>query len=1148
MWITPKEVLVSGPLWQTQRANPHFILQRRKGRGTRGLSSLLVGTFDSVLDTKPPPYRILHQEEGADSYMMVSACMSSQEALSDWAWLERELMPKVINFETSTETTEFIIGKIASVVASNQQDDLEASSTQENQDSSESTGYKAASEKFHRLFTVPQDEKLVSYYSCSSWHGRLPSQGWLYLTVNHLAFYSFILGSETKVLVRWTDVIDIQKKSGLFFPESIQISTREKQHIFSVFNKDGVELINQLANLAMRKLISEDSYQQDLDLLLKRSVNVKKKASFLKRDLDARKDSELYRSKFSLPGLEKLDGKVECFLFTPFNKKYRFGHLYLSSNFACFESHVPKLVSLVIPLKDVNCVEKSNTNANNGNFDEAIVFTMKSGIKNFVFGQVADRDFVVEKLCELLSKLCDKVDMGSLSSGSGSHSFVMDLETSPVSAEGSSSVSSFVIIEPLMNIFLESVDRNTEALKEIMWEKHGAEFGTGISVYRTEETTQLVTKGIPNKCRRDVWMTFSGAIFDFQSNPGYYVALADSAVKVKNLANDEIERDLHRSLPEHPAFQAESKLGIEALRRVLSAYAARNPQIGYCQAMNIVVSVLMIYSSEEEAFWLLVAICERLLPDYYNTKVVGALVDQGVLEDLVRTHLPDLHAKIFDLGMIHLISLSWFLTLFVSVLSYDTAVYVIDCFFYEGAKVLFQLALTILSNNREFLLSCTDDGDAMMGLNRYFQTITRDEPDAVDPTQETITISLLILNAYKEFDGITGEDVERMRVAHRLKVVQNLEDSQMKNVIRSVKSSNSLDEGELRSLFVHVKNEQLIRFSKRTSTEINVANQDKLDPSLPYFELYKTDYETWSQLFHYCSPWASAEMSETLAQRMFKIMDTNKDGFLNFKEVALLLDMMCGADLTKKLKLLYCLHLPGVVLPGELNSPNISEGTEVASDATDFFTEAEVNLGKTAKFLNERNLSECDNDLGDDHSFSSIQGWLLKQDTKTEIRKASPLPQKHFVHLWKTLYDLITCPHHINTASCALPESESEQALYHSVSVVGTLLLQIGEVGQKLAIKRRSEQFQQNTSQEENSEPIIPVGDVEKSTKAEIDSTDWSISFEQFLANILTETPLVNHFSNKISIQEGLKDYTSTTLKRQTSVSTEDRSRSVFYV
>lgn len=50
--------------------------------------------------------------------------------------------------------------------------------------------------KMRRLFGMPDEEKLVNYYSCSYWKGRVPRQGWLYLSINHLCFYSFLLGKE----------------------------------------------------------------------------------------------------------------------------------------------------------------------------------------------------------------------------------------------------------------------------------------------------------------------------------------------------------------------------------------------------------------------------------------------------------------------------------------------------------------------------------------------------------------------------------------------------------------------------------------------------------------------------------------------------------------------------------------------------------------------------------------------------------------------------------------------------------------------------------------------------------------------------------------------------------------------------------------
>jgi hypothetical protein len=215
---------------------------------------------------------------------------------------------------------------------------------------------------------------------------------------------------------------------------------------------------------------------------------------------------------------------------------------------------------------------------------------------------------------------------------------------------------------------------------------------------------------IPFAMRSFMWMRISGASLRRLSLPAdFYVSHVQRAkVEPTNNANrDQIELDLHRSLPEHPFFQSDE--GIASLRDCLLAYSTYNPKVGYCQSMNIVTSALLLICPAEEAFFLLASIIDRI-PEYYIGQMLGSIVDLKIFSSLVSKHLPAIFQRMtLDCGMdIALVALPWFLCFFVGYAPWQVCFRLLDVFFIEGPCILFQVGLALLASMEPVILSCRD--------------------------------------------------------------------------------------------------------------------------------------------------------------------------------------------------------------------------------------------------------------------------------------------------------------------------------------------------------------------------------------------------------------------------------------------------------
>jgi len=106
--------------------------------------------------------------------------------------------------------------------------------------------------------------------------------------------------------------------------------------------------------------------------------------------------------------------------------------------------------------------------------------------------------------------------------------------------------------------------------------------------------------------------------------------------------------------------------------------------------MNLVAStLLLVHADEEEAFWVLAALVERILPDgFFSPTLLPSRACPLVLLDYVQESMPKLAAHLAELGIdLPAICFSWFLSLFTDCLPVEVRAFSLPSSPYHTACV-----------------------------------------------------------------------------------------------------------------------------------------------------------------------------------------------------------------------------------------------------------------------------------------------------------------------------------------------------------------------------------------------------------------------------------------------------------------------------
>jgi hypothetical protein len=290
-------------------------------------------------------------------------------------------------------------------------------------------------------------------------------------------------------------------------------------------------------------------------------------------------------------------------------------------------------------------------------------------------------------------------------------------------------------------------------LRGCPFEVDGVRFGSPLimehqSTNAALDYASLVREGIPDSLRGELWRHGAGATLDMLGAPQHHYQKLLVAAKARGGgAARDIAKDVSRTLPMHPYYQSEE--GLAALERVLCCYAYHNPRLGYTQSMNFLCAVFLLYMDEESAFWMLVAVCERLTPHSYRKSMVGSVAQLAVVERLVQQRLPKLYEHLSDNGFgVSMVATGWLMCIYISFLPWEICLRILDNFLCVGPNIVFRVAVALFILNENRLSECNEIEDFLLALQRRnYQA------------EEILSVAYWLEGQLKDEDGKSGVEI-----------------------------------------------------------------------------------------------------------------------------------------------------------------------------------------------------------------------------------------------------------------------------------------------------------------------------------------------------------------------------------------------------